>query len=137
MFSFLKSAISCPLVKKTHHSKWLLWAVKVAVTAPPGRALGRVCRRKSLPGNGEPCRAQTPARVLQVVWEMGRLSSYHGGQLGDHVAQGVDVALVPGVGPAQVPGHLTQLLGASVVLWGKHSSDSLQPGDCFLSLGLY
>lgn len=42
----------------------------------------------------------------------GEVSSYHGGQLGDHVAQRVDVALIPGVGSAQVPGHLAELLGA-------------------------
>lgn len=78
--------------------------------------------------DGESCRAQLSPGAAGVFWEWEGFISYHGGQLGDDVTQGVDVALVPGVSPAQVPGHLTQLLGASVVLWGKHSSQSLQPG---------
>lgn len=66
------------------------------------------------------------------VWEMsqagevGRFPSYHGGQLGNHVAERVDVALVPRVGSAQVPGHLTELLvaGGGVVLREKHTAQS-------------
>lgn len=57
---------------------------------------------------------------------VGRFPSYHGGQLGNHVAERVDVALVPRVGSAQVPGHLAELLlaGDSVVLWEKHTAQS-------------
>lgn len=59
--------------------------------------------------------------------ELGRFPSYHGGQLGNHVAQSVDVALVPRVGSAQVLSHLAELLlaGGSVVLWEKHTAQSM------------
>lgn len=58
---------------------------------------------------------------------MGRFPSYHGGQLGNHMAQRVDVALVPRVDSAQVPGHLAELLlaGGSVVLQEKHTAQSM------------
>lgn len=59
-FSFLKSATSCPFAKKTHRSKWVLWAgaVSTSSTLPAVGALGQVCREKaSTWGLEKTCRA--------------------------------------------------------------------------------
>lgn len=135
-FSFLKSAISCPLAKKTHHTKWVLWAGAVSdkCTFPAAGPWGRFVGRKPLSGaQRSPAGHQLVLRYGRCVWEtgqaveVGRFPSYHCGQLGNHVAQRVDVALIPWVSPAQVPGHLAEVLLAcgSVVLQEKHTAQSM------------
>lgn len=133
-FSLLKSAISCPLAKKSHCRKWVLWAGAASATSTFLAVGPRVGLQGESPclGHGGAlqgmslCSGTTDAFGKRARWGGGRFPSYHGGQLGNHVAQRVDVALIPRVGPAQVRGHLTELLlaGGSLVLRKKHTAQS-------------
>lgn len=113
-----------------------MWAGAVSdkCTFPAARPWDGFARRKPLSGaQRSPAGHQLVLRYGRCVWEMGqagevgRFPSYHGGQLGNHVAQRVDVALVPRVSSAEVPGHLAEVLLAcgTMVLQEKHTAQSM------------